>query len=87
MVYWRDELLVCVGDFCGPYGKCGDGLVCVQGYEEGLTEEQLRTYPSFCELAPTPTTGEPVVWGRLGGVGLYAVQTRAAAYAHAQLSG
>ena len=39
-------------DFCGPYGKCGEGLVCVQGYEEGLSEEDLRDYPSFCKLAP-----------------------------------
>ena len=41
------------GDLCGPYGKCGAGLICVQGYEEGLTEEDLRDYPSFCEIAPT----------------------------------
>ena len=41
------------GDFCGPYGKCGEGLVCVQGYEEGLSAQDLRDYPSFCEPAPT----------------------------------
>ena len=42
-------------DLCGPYGKCGTGLICVQGYEEGLSEDDLRDYPSFCEPAPTPT--------------------------------
>ena len=41
------------GDECGPPGKCGEGLVCVQGYEEGLSEQDLRNYPSFCESAPT----------------------------------
>ena len=41
------------GDFCGGYGKCGEGLICVQGYEEGLSEQQLRDYPSLCEPAPT----------------------------------
>ena len=51
---------MCVDEQCGPTGKCGDGLVCVQGSEEGLTEDALRAYPSFCQLAPAPTTGEPV---------------------------
>lgn len=37
-------------------GQCGDGLVCVQGFEEGLSDEDLLDYPSFC--LPTPTTSE-----------------------------
>lgn len=40
------------GAYCSE-GLCGAGLVCVQGYEEGLTAEELRDYPSFCEVAPT----------------------------------
>ena len=43
------------GDLCGPYGRCGTGLICVQGYEEGLSEQDLRDYPSYCEHPPTPS--------------------------------
>ena len=42
------------GGYCGGgFGKCGNGLVCVQGFEEGLSEQELREYPSICELAPS----------------------------------
>ena len=51
------------GELCGSYGKCGDGLICVQGYEEGLSEEDLLSYPSVCQLGST--TSKRSTGGRL----------------------